>query len=97
VTSTVFADLHAALAFFVAGLAVGLLAGAAHFASLRRNASLFIEGRAVGALLLQLSRFALTAAVFVLLAKAAALALLGGMGGFMWTRSIALRPGRAGS
>nr|WP_241018267.1 ATP synthase subunit I [Paraburkholderia sp. Tr-20389] len=87
--------MHSALALFVAGLAVGLLVGAVHFASLRRNAALFVAGRPFGALLLQLSRFALTAAVFVVLAKAGVLVLLGGSGGFMWTRCIALTLRRA--
>ncbi|MBP0593420.1 ATP synthase subunit I [Paraburkholderia sp. LEh10] len=93
-TSTVFAHLHSALALFVTGLAVGLLVGAVHFVSLRRNAALLVAGRPAGALLLQLSRFSLTAVVFVVLAKAGVLALLGGTGGFMWTRSIALTLGR---
>ncbi|ACC70315.1 ATP synthase subunit I [Paraburkholderia phymatum] len=94
-TSTVFAHLHGALAVFVAGFAVGLLVGAAHFASLRWNAALFVAGCPVRALALQLSRFALTAAVFIVLAKVGVLALLGGTGGIMWTRSIALTLGRA--
>ncbi len=93
-TSPVFAHLHSALALIVAGGAVGLLIGAVHFVSLRWNAALFIAGRPVGALLLQLLRIALSAAVFVVLAKAAMLALLAGAAGFMWARSIALHLGR---
>lgn len=96
-TSTAFVHLHGALALFVTGLAVGLLVGAAHFVSLRANAALFVAGRPIGALLLQLSRFALTAVVFFGLAKSGMLALVGGTVGFMWTRSIALDFGRVES
>jgi len=92
-----FAHLHSALALFVIGLAVGLLTGGAHFVSLHWNAAVFVAGRPFAGLALQLARFALTAAVFLVLAKAGLLALLGGMGGFIWTHSIALDLKRAGT
>jgi F1F0 ATPase subunit 2 len=90
VISGAFAHLHSALALVVTGLAVGLLAGAVHFVSLRWNASYFATGRPVIAFAIQLARFALTAGIFLMVAKAGALALLGGTGGFLWTRGIAL-------
>lgn len=87
--------LDGAFALAVAGLAVGLLAGACHFISLRWNAMYFARGRAFAAFAMQIGRLALTAAIFFLLAKAGAFALLGGIGGFVWTRSIALHLERA--
>jgi F1F0 ATPase subunit 2 len=84
------AHLHGAIALAVAGMAVGLLAGAVHFISLRWNAMYFARGRAPVAFVVQIARLVLTAAIFFLLAKAGAFALLGGIGGFIWTRSIAL-------
>ncbi|MFP4896579.1 ATP synthase subunit I [Paraburkholderia sp. EG304] len=83
------------LALGAMGMAVGLLAGALHFATLRRNVAYFARGRVMHAFALQLARFALTAALFVLLAKAGAFALLGGIGGFLWARGVALRMRRA--
>ena len=94
-TSTILAGLHGALALAAMGLAVGLLAGGVHFASLRWNAACFATGRPVFALSLQLVRFAISAALFFALAKAGAFALLGGAAGFIWTRSIALALHRA--
>lgn len=82
--------LHSAMALAAVGLAVGLLSGAFHFVSLRWNTLVFARGRAAIAFVVQLARLALTAAIFVLLAKAGAFALLAGIGGFIWTRSIAL-------
>lgn len=88
--SAVFAGLHGALALAAMGLAVGLLAGGVHFASLRWNAACFATGRPVFALTIQFARVAVSAALFFALSKAGAFALLGGAAGFIWTRSIAL-------
>ncbi|MFM0593672.1 MULTISPECIES: N-ATPase subunit AtpR [Paraburkholderia] len=77
------------------GLALGTLAGAWHFMSLRWNWPLFAQGRAATALVLQLSRFAVTGALLLLLAHAGALALLAGMAGILLARTIAVR--RAGA
>lgn len=74
----------------VEGLVAGLLAGAVHFVSLRWNVRFFASGHAVIAFVLQLARLGLTAAVFILLAKVGAFALLAGVAGFIWARSIAL-------
>jgi F1F0 ATPase subunit 2 len=73
------------------GLALGTLAGAWHFVSLRWNWPLFADGRAAAALALQLARFALTGALLFLLAHLGALALLAGMAGFLFARAIAMR------
>ncbi|BCZ84478.1 ATP synthase subunit I [Paraburkholderia terrae] len=89
-TNTVFGGLPGALALVATGLAVGLLAGGVHFASLRWNAACFATGRPVLALTIQVARLAVSAALFFALAKAGAFALLGGAAGFIWTRSIAL-------
>ncbi|MGB8423443.1 ATP synthase subunit I [Paraburkholderia sp.] len=72
------------------GLALGTLAGAWHFMSLRWNWPLFAEGRAAAALALQLARFALTGALLFLLAHVGALALLAGMAGFLLARAIVM-------
>jgi F1F0 ATPase subunit 2 len=90
VTNTVFGGLPGALALAAIGLAVGLLAGGVHFASLRWNAACFATGRPVLALTIQFARLAVSAALFFALAKAGAFALLGGAAGFIWTRSISL-------
>ncbi|NYH14172.1 N-ATPase subunit AtpR [Paraburkholderia bryophila] len=60
------------------GLALGTLAGAWHFMSLRWNWPLFAEGRAAAALALQLARFALTGALLFLLARGIAMRRHGG-------------------
>lgn len=74
------------------GLAVGILAGAWHFMSLRWNWPLFASGKAMVAMALQFARFALTGALFLLLAQhAGALALLAGMMGFLPARAVAVR------
>ena len=89
-TDIVFRGLPGALALAAIGLAVGLLAGGVHFASLRWNAACFATGRPVLALVIQVARLAISAALFFALAKAGAFALLGGAAGFIWTRTIAL-------
>ena len=62
-----------------AGVAVGRLAGALHFTSLHWAVEGFARGRVTHALGIQLARLALTGAV------------LGGTGGFLWARGVALR------
>ncbi|MFL9913747.1 N-ATPase subunit AtpR [Paraburkholderia sp. RL17-337-BIB-A] len=79
------------IAQLAVGLALGSLAGAWHFMSLRWNWPLFVEGRAAAALALQLARFALTGVLLFLLAHVGALALLAGMAGFLLARAIAMR------
>ncbi|MFM0055331.1 ATP synthase subunit I [Paraburkholderia phytofirmans] len=73
------------------GFAVGTLAGAWHFTSLRWNGPLFAEGRAATALALQLARFAPTGALLLTLAHFGAPALLAGMAGILLARAIAMR------
>ncbi|MBC8751125.1 MULTISPECIES: ATP synthase subunit I [Paraburkholderia] len=73
------------------GLALGTLAGAWHFVSLRWNWPLFAQGRAAAALALQLVRFAPTGALLLMLAHVGALALLAGMAGILLARTIAVR------
>lgn len=73
------------------GLAVGILAGAWHFLSLRWNWPLFASGKAMPALALQLARFALTGALFLMLARVGAPGLLAGMMGFLLARAVAVR------
>lgn len=73
------------------GLAIGTLAGAWHFMSLRWNWPLFAAGKAMAALALQLARFALTGALLLMLAHDGALALLAGMMGFLLARAVAVR------
>lgn len=72
------------------GLAIGTLAGAWHFMSLRWNWPLFAAGKAMAALALQLARFALTSALLLMLAHAGAPALLAGMMGFLLARAVAV-------
>ncbi|MCX4157648.1 MULTISPECIES: ATP synthase subunit I [Paraburkholderia] len=73
------------------GLSVGILAGAWHFLSLRWNWPLFASGKAMPALALQLARFALTGALFLMLADVGAIGLLAGMMGFLLARGVAVR------
>jgi F1F0 ATPase subunit 2 len=73
------------------GLAVGMLAGAWHFMSLRWNWPLFASGKAAAALALQLARFTLTGALLLMLAHLGALALLAGMAGILLARAVAVR------
>jgi hypothetical protein len=86
-----------AVALAVAGMAVGLLGGTLHFATLRWNVGYFARARVLRAFALQFARLALTAALLVLLAKTGAFALLGGMGGFLWARGVALGMRRVAS
>ncbi|CAE6689693.1 ATP synthase subunit I [Paraburkholderia nemoris] len=73
------------------GLSVGILAGAWHFLSLRWNWPLFASGKAMPALALQLARFALTGALFLMLAHVGAIGLLAGMMGFLFARGVTVR------
>lgn len=73
------------------GLSVGILTGAWHFLSLRWNWPLFASGKAMPALALQLARFALTGALFLMLAHVGAIGLLAGMMGFLFARGVTVR------
>ncbi|MFL9953651.1 ATP synthase subunit I [Paraburkholderia nemoris] len=73
------------------GLSAGILAGAWHFLSLRWNWPLFASGKAMPALALQLARFALTGALFLMLAHVGAIGLLAGMMGFLFARGVTVR------
>jgi F1F0 ATPase subunit 2 len=84
-------SLPSIVAQLAVGVAIGLLAGAWHFVSLRWNGPLYAQGRAVAALAVQLGRFALTAALLLMLAHAGALALLAGMAGILLARTVAVR------
>jgi F1F0 ATPase subunit 2 len=73
-------------------LVAGGLLGLFHFHSLRTNVRRLIDGALLAALLLQLSRFAVTAAGLILIARGfGALPLLEGMIGLLIARSAVLR------
>jgi N-ATPase, AtpR subunit len=76
---------------------LGAITGALHFALLRRNVGSLVAGgsplRAVGAILL---RFVLTVGIFLWAAVAHGLVVLWVLGGFVLTRSAAVRVVRAG-
>ena len=76
---------------FAVGLIAGLFAGVLHFASLWWNTRLLVTGGAAKAVVMQLARFATTAAVLMALAKLGAPALLGGGLGLLWARGPLLR------
>lgn len=76
------------------GLCAGLLLGIGHFASLRWNADLLMQGRAARAAILMLGRFALLGLVLFGLALLGALPLLAGALGVILGRMIVLRRGR---
>lgn len=78
------------LAWAALGLALGLL----HFALLRWNTRLYLEGRRF-APLLQAARILAVAAVFVPLARLGAWPVLLAMGGFLIGRGLILRRARA--
>ena len=77
---------------------LGVIAGAIHFALLRRNLGILVAGgppaRAVGAVLL---RFALTVGIFLWAAVAHGLAVLWVLGGFVLARLAAVRIVQAGA
>ncbi len=81
----------AAAAPFAVGLVAGLFAGLFHFASLWWNTRLLLTGGAAKAVLIQLARLAVTAAVLTALAKLGAPALLGGALGILLTRRPLLK------
>ncbi len=77
------------------GLALGLPAGVAYFAALRRNVRMYVDGGFGGAAVgLHLLRLTVAVTLFVLLAKVGAGALLGGLSAFLLARAFALRGGR---
>ena len=73
------------------GASVGGLAGAAYFAALWRNVTLFESGATPRALALLVARFFGLALVLVGLAKFGALALLAGAAGLLVARQIVMR------
>ncbi|SER42678.1 F1/F0 ATPase, subunit 2 [Azotobacter beijerinckii] len=74
-----------------AGLLVGLLVGALHFASLALNLRLFCAGRVLPALALQLLRVGLSVAVLAALIRVGLAALLAGAAGLLLARQRVLR------
>lgn len=73
-------------------LAIGLLAGGAHVALLRRNTALYLRpGRIAPAIALQVLRLGLLATVLALLARQGAPALLAGALGVLVARHLVLR------
>jgi len=73
------------------GFITGLIVGATHFASLRWNARLFVNGSAGGAVALQLGRIVLTVVLLALLVRLGLIALLSGALGFLAARPLLLR------
>lgn len=73
------------------GLFAGTLLGLFHFASLRANVRLYVEGGAVRAVGIQILRFGLLVAVLAVLAKLGAVALLAGAAGLFIARGFVLR------
>jgi F1F0 ATPase subunit 2 len=80
------------LASCLVGLVAGFLVGLFHFASLWWNARMLAGGLTGKSVIAQVGRFAVVAAVFILLAKLlGAGALLGGLLGFLAARHPLLR------
>jgi len=75
------------LAGFVCGCGLGL----AHFASLARNVHLLVEGRALGAILMQIARLIFLGAALFALALWGALPLLGAATGLLTGRHLVLK------
>ncbi len=74
------------------GLLLGLVAGLAHFASLKRVVDLYAGGGPIArTVALHIARFALVIAVLVLLALMGALPLLAGALGIFIARALVLR------
>lgn len=73
------------------GLVAGGALGVVHFASLRWVADRYAEGGAVGALVVQLARFAVLIAALFGLAKVGAAALLSGALGLLIARFLVVR------
>lgn len=73
------------------GAAVGLPAGVAYFAALRRNVQLYVAGGfGYSALAFHLLRLAIVAVLFFFLAKLGVGALLSGLAAFLLARTLAL-------
>jgi F1F0 ATPase subunit 2 len=73
------------------GASVGAATGYCYFTALWWNVGLIDRGAIAGAVLLFATRFALLAAIFVLLAKFGALSLLAGAGGLLAARRLTIR------
>ena len=84
-------DFAPALLALTGGFAVGLF----HFASLKFCVDAFAAGNAARAILLQLGRFAVTGAAFVVFARLGALPLLAAALGLLIARALLVRRERA--
>lgn len=77
---------------FGLGLLIGIVAGIAHFGSLWWNTRMFAQaGSMVAAVVVQLGRLGLLAAVFVGLSRFGALPLLAGALGLLMARQLMLK------
>ncbi len=92
-TGMVFASDGAGWVFAaMAGLAVGAVTGLGYFGSLWWNTRLYVSGgSALMALLLQIGRFIVLFAVFVMLARFGAVPLLSASLGLFLARSLLIR------
>ncbi|MGA7780154.1 MAG: ATP synthase subunit I [Paraburkholderia sp.] len=79
------------------GLFVGILAGLVHFTTLRWNVRLLSTGSSAKAIALQIARLGAIAAIFFVLARTGAWALLGGAGGVLFARHAVIRRVRSAS
>jgi len=70
----------------------GLLVGAVHFQTLRRNTALYAAGSAGAAIALHVARMALTAGALLLAAWHGNWPLLSAMTGFLLARAVLVRP-----
>jgi F1F0 ATPase subunit 2 len=70
---------------------VGVALGVAHVATLGRNIDLFVSGRAMAALALQLVRLATIVAVFFAIARVGVAPLLAAFVAFALSRTVCLR------
>ena len=76
----------------IIALAAGLLVGIVHFASLRRNADLYVQqGKLWGAILVQLARLSLVVLILSAAAWAGAGPLLAAASGVLIARAAVLR------
>ncbi|WP_434289586.1 N-ATPase subunit AtpR [Celeribacter sp. SCSIO 80788] len=81
--------------YILLGLLLGFGVGLLHFASLRRVTAMYLSGSSTArAIILQLGRLVLVAALLVFLALKGALPLLAGAGGLLLARIVILRRSR---
>ena len=75
---------------------LGALIGAGYFAALKLNVERYLSDRPLGpTIALHLGRLLLAGVGFALIALAGVVPLLGGLGGFLLARAVALRSARA--